>query len=226
MAIIENLKYVTERIEAACFRSGRHPGEVTLLAVTKTVPAEQIREAAALGLTLIGENRVQEAWAKYQQLSDLPLSWHLIGHLQSNKVRRTLRFATLIESVDSLHIAGEIDREAAARGITLECFLEVNTSGESQKFGVAPDKAEALADQIARLPHLRLTGLMTIGALAADSGRIRSGFQKLRWLQEKCNASGLSISHLSMGMSDDFEIAIEEGASEIRLGRALFGDRI
>ncbi len=115
MAIFDNLKYVTERIQAAALRSGRQADEVSLLAVTKTVAAERIRAAAALGLTLIGENRVQEAWAKSQQLTDLPLSWHMIGHLQSNKVKRALQFATLIESVDSLHIAREIDREAAAQ---------------------------------------------------------------------------------------------------------------
>ncbi len=225
MAIFDNLKYATERIEAATLRSGRQAGQVTLLAVTKTVSAERIREAAALGLTLIGENRVQEAWAKFPLLSDLPLSWHLIGHLQSNKVKRALHFATLIESVDSLRIAREIDREAAALGKRIECFLEVNTSGESQKFGVAPDEAEALAGEIANLPHLHLTGLMTIGALSADSQRIRSCFRTLRRLQERLNAAGSGITRLSMGMSDDFEIAIEEGATLVRLGRALFGER-
>jgi len=225
MAIFDNLKYVTERIQAAALRSGRQADEVSLLAVTKTVAAERIRAAAALGLTLIGENRVQEAWAKSQQLTDLPLSWHMIGHLQSNKVKRALQFATLIESVDSLHIAREIDREAAAQGKTIECFLEVNTSGESQKFGIAPGEAEALAGDLAGLPHLHLTGLMTIGALSTDSQRIRSCFSQLRKVQERLNASGLGISQLSMGMSDDFEIAIEEGATIIRLGRALFGER-
>ena len=226
MAIFDNLKYVTERIQAAALRSGRQADEVSLLAVTKTVAAERIRAAAALGLTLIGENRVQEAWAKSQQLTDLPLSWHMIGHLQSNKVKRALQFATLIESVDSLHIAREIDREAAAQGKTIECFLEVNTSGESRKIGVAPDEAEALAREIASLPRLRLTGLMTIGALSPDSQRIRSCFRLLQALQERLNTSGLGISQLSMGMSDDYEIAIEEGATIIRLGRALFGERI
>ncbi|HOY43483.1 MAG TPA: YggS family pyridoxal phosphate-dependent enzyme [bacterium] len=225
MAIFDNLKYVTERIEAAALRSGRQAGEVALLAVTKSVPAERMREAAALGLTLIGENRVQEAWTKFQSLADLPLSWHMIGHLQSNKVKRALQFATLIESVDSLHLAREIEREAAAQGKIIECFLEVNTSGESQKFGIAPGEAEALAGDLAGLPHLHLTGLMTIGALSTDSQRIRSCFSQLRKVQERLNASGLGISQLSMGMSDDFEIAIEEGATIIRLGRALFGER-
>ena len=225
MAISDNLKYVTERIQKAALRSGRQAGEVALLAVTKTVPAERIREAAALGLTLIGENRVQEAWTKSQQLTDLPLTWHMIGHLQSNKVKRTLQFAALIESVDSSPLALVIERAAAAQGKIIECFLEVNTSGESQKFGIAPGEAEALADEIAGLPHLHLTGLMTIGALSTDSQRIRSCFSRLRKLQERLNVSGLGISQLSMGMSDDFEIAIEEGATIIRLGRALFGER-
>ena len=226
MAIADNLKYVTERLQSACIRSGRHPDQVSLLAVTKTVSVERIREAAALGLTLIGENRVQEALAKYPQLSSLPLSWHLIGHLQSNKVKRALSCFHLIESVDSAHIATEIDRQAAALGKKLDIFLEVNTSGESQKFGVAPDKVDELAGYILTLPHLHLTGLMTIGALTTNSQRIRSCFNTLRVVQERLNSSGLSIGHLSMGMSDDFEIAIEEGATIIRLGRALFGDRI
>ncbi|HOT95779.1 MAG TPA: YggS family pyridoxal phosphate-dependent enzyme [bacterium] len=226
MAISDNLKYVTERIHSACLRSGQQTGQVSLLAVTKTVSAEHIRAAAALGLTLIGENRVQEAWAKVQLLPDLPLSWHMIGHLQSNKVKRALQFATVIESVDSPHIARELDHAAAAQDSIIECFLEVNTSGESRKFGVAPDATEALASEIARLPHLHLTGLMTIGALSPDSRRIRSCFQSLKTLQERLNTSGYGIRHLSMGMSDDFEIAIEEGATLIRLGRALFGERI
>ncbi len=226
MSIADNFKYVTERIQAACERSGRLASQVTLLAVTKTIAAERINEAAALGLTLIGENRVQEAWTKYQQLSGLPLTWHFIGHLQSNKVNRTLQFADLIQSVDSLHLAEEINRAAGAAGRSIDIFLEVNTSAETQKFGVAPEKAEELAGSIARLPHLRLTGLMTIGALSPSIQRIRSCFQTLDALQERLNTSGLRIDHLSMGMSDDFEIAIEEGATIIRLGRALFGDRI
>jgi PLP dependent protein len=226
MAIIDNLKYVTERIAAACDRSGRKTSQVSLLAVTKTVAVERIHEAAGVGLILIGENRVQEAWTKYQQLSGLPLTWHLIGHLQSNKIKRTLQFADLIESVDSLHLAAEIDRAAGAMGRQLDIFLEVNTSGETQKFGVAPEEAENLAIRIAGLPHLRLTGLMTIGALSTNSQLIRSCFKRLHALRERLNTSGLSIDHLSMGMSDDFEIAIEEGATIIRLGRALFGDRI
>jgi PLP dependent protein len=225
MAIKDNLEYVTERLHAACARSGRRAAEVTLLAVTKNVEAARIREAAALGLTLLGENRVQEAWGKYQQLSGLPLTWHLIGHLQSNKVKRTLQFVDLIESVDSFHLADEIERSAAAAERLVELFMEVNTSGEPQKFGIAPEGAEKLAAHISGLPHLRLRGLMTIGALSANSGHIRSCFAQLCRLREHLNSSGLSIEHLSMGMSDDFEIAIEEGATIIRLGRALFGER-
>lgn len=225
MTIQHNLEYVTERLHAACLRSGRAASEVTLLAVTKNVGPEKIRDAAALGLTLLGENRVQEAWSKYQQLSELPLTWHLIGHLQSNKVKRTLQFAAVIESVDSLHLADEIEHGAAAAGRTIEVFMEVNTSGELQKFGVAPAQAEALAAHIASLPHLHLTGLMTIGALSTDTQHIRSCFTQLNRLQQHLLSSGFSIDHLSMGMSDDFEIAIEEGATIIRLGRALFGDR-
>lgn len=225
MTIQQNLEYVTERLHAACQRSGRAASEVSLLAVTKNVGPDKIRDAAALGLTLLGENRVQEAWAKYQQLSGLPLTWHLIGHLQSNKVKRTLQFAALIESVDSLHLADEIERCAAAAGRTIEVFMEINTSGEPQKFGVAPAQAEALASHLASLPHLHLTGLMTIGALSTDSQHIRSCFTQLNRLRQHLLSSGFHIDHLSMGMSDDFEIAIEEGATIIRLGRALFGER-
>ncbi len=226
MALANNLKYVTERVHAACERSGRSASQIRTLAVTKTVPASRIREAAALGLVLMGENRVQEAVEKRGHLADLPLSWHFIGHLQSNKVKRALELFELIQSVDSLNLGQEINKIARAWGRVVPVFMEVNTSGETSKFGIPPDQAEDLAGALGQLPHLRLTGLMTIGALSTDTTRIRSCFTALRQLQERLNASGLSIDHLSMGMSDDYEIAIEEGATLIRLGRALFGERL
>ncbi len=225
MAIADTLKYVTERIHAACQRSGRDPHQIELLAVTKTVPPPYIRAAAAHGITLMGENRVQEAWSKREALADLPVTWHFIGHLQSNKVKRALALFEVIQSVDSLNLGQEIDRSAAASTRIVPVFMEVNTSGEASKYGIDPETAESLAHALARLPHLRLSGLMTIGALTTDIARIRSCFIALRRLQERLNASGLSIDHLSMGMSDDYEIAVEEGATLIRLGRALFGER-
>lgn len=226
MALADNLKYVTERIHIACERSGRSAGQIRTLAVTKTVPPPRIREAAALGLLLMGENRVQEAAEKQAHLTDLPVTWHFIGHLQTNKVKRALELFALIQSVDSLNLGQEINKIAGALGRVVPVFMEVNTSGETSKFGIPPDQAEDLAGALGQMPHLRLTGLMTIGALATDTSRIRSCFIALRQLQERLNASGLSIDHLSMGMSDDFEIAIEEGATLIRLGRALFGERL
>jgi hypothetical protein len=216
---------------AACGRSGRTATSVTIIAVTKTFPALIVRKAHALGLTHIGENRVQEALDKFGNgllLKECPgLQLHLVGHLQTNKVRKALQFVSSIDSVDSLRLAQIIDREAAQTGRRVRVLLEVNTSGEPQKYGLAPEDVLPCAEQVAKLRSLNLQGLMTVGPLTDDADAIRKSFGLLRGLfeqvQQKLNP--LQWSVLSMGMSGDFEIAIEEGATEIRLGTVLFGER-
>jgi len=225
MQLFDHIENVRARIDAACARCGRSTAEITLVAVTKTVPAGIIRQAYDLGLSVIGENRVQDGWDKFAQLGDLPLEWHLIGHLQTNKVRRALQFVRMIESVDSLHLAAEINRVATESGSRIKILLEVNTSGEPSKFGVKPEQSAELAQQVAALPNLELAGLMTVGIWSDDQTRIRAGFASLRQIRDRLQLPGLGLPHLSMGMSDDFEIAIEEGATFLRIGRALFGER-
>jgi pyridoxal phosphate enzyme (YggS family) len=223
---------VRQRIAAACERVGRHPTEVTLVAVTKTVPPEAIQSAFAAGIRCFGENRVQEAVAKispdlFREFEAAP-QWHLVGHLQTNKVKKALELFQVIQSVDSLRLAETIQRHAAALQKTVEVFIEVNTSGEASKFGVAPAQALPLARDIARLPNLQLAGLMTIGALTENQEIIRNCFRRLRELRAEisaANVSGLQLRHLSMGMTDDFELAIEEGSTMVRVGRAIFGPR-
>ncbi len=227
MAIADNLRHIEDRIAAACARVGRDERNVSIVAVSKTVEATRIRAAVDAGISMIGENRVQEAWQKYQQLGKIA-SWHLVGHLQTNKVKLALEFVDVIEAIDSLHLAAEINRRAEGRQLPVEVFMEVNTSGEASKFGVAPEEAIDLAGQIAVLKNLKLTGLMTIGAFLPEPEMVRPCFTRLRRLQEQINAAGIDnvrLEHLSMGMSNDFEVAIEEGATLIRIGRALFGER-
>ena len=226
------LEAVRQRIAAACERAGRHPTEVTLVAVTKTVPPEAIQAAFAAGIRCFGENRVQEAAVKISPdlfgESEAAPQWHLVGHLQTNKVKKALELFHVIQSVDSLHLAETIQRHADALQKTAEVFIEVNTSGEASKFGVTPDQALPLARQMARLPNLQLTGLMTIGALTENHEIIRNCFRRLRELRAEmaaANLPGVHLRHLSMGMTDDFELAIEEGSTMVRVGRAIFGPR-
>lgn len=229
--LTERILHIEDRIARACARSGRVRGDVTLVAVTKTLSAERVNEALAAGLTDIGENRVQEWLGKRDRL--LPHRFHMIGHLQRNKVRQILDHVTLIHSVDSLALAEEIDRQAAAlpRDVsgerTVDVLLEVNSSGESSKFGVAPGDVADLADAMLRLPRLRLRGLMTVAEFVEDPELLRPAFGRMRELRDTLAArhSGAGIRELSMGMTNDFEIAIEEGATIIRIGSAIFGPR-
>jgi len=218
-----NLDDVRGRMAAACQRAGRRVDEVLLVAVTKTVGAEIIRELAALGVTDIGESRVQDAEHKRDALGGkLGLRWHLIGHLQTNKVRLALHVFDRIHSVDSQHLAAEIDRRAEA-GLTIPVLIEVNTSGEETKFGVAPDAVLALIESLRPLAHVRVEGLMTMAPFAEDREAARPFFARLRDLAEKARAAtSLPLPHLSMGMTQDFEVAIEEGATMVRVGTALF----
>ncbi len=224
--IRENLKIVRARIAAACERSGRNPAEITLVAVTKTVPAERVNEAIEAGVTDIGENRVQEAWEKFLKIK--PVTRHLIGHLQTNKVKKAVQIFDWIHSVDSFHLAEKISREAEKMGKPMPILLEVKTSPEETKFGVPVTQTAELARQVGLLPGVQLRGLMTIAPFTADETAIRHSFRTLRLLRDEIRAAaypGVQMELLSMGMSGDFEMAIEEGANMGRIGTAIFGPR-
>lgn len=222
----ENLLRVKERIADACARVGRSPQEVQIVAVTKTHPVSLIKEAAEAGVSIIGENRVQEAAEKFAEVGKL-VEWHLVGHLQRNKVKKALEIFSMIHSLDSISLADEIEKESAAIEKLTPCLVEVNTSGEESKFGVEPDKLAELVAPVLKYEHIKLVGLMTVGPLTEDKERIRSSFRLLHELRNRAeNVFGCYLPHLSMGMSDDFETAIEEGATMVRLGRVIFGPRI
>jgi len=224
--LADRLRLVRESIARACARSGRDPATVTLLPVTKGFPAETVYLAMALGLAEFGENRVQEAEEKIAVVDPRP-RWHLVGHLQRNKARRALRLFDVIHSIDSVEIAGELSRGAGDAAKKVRGLVEVNTSGDQGKFGVPPDRALELLRAVRGLDCLDLGGLMTIGPLAGGERGARRAFQDLAAIRRE--AARLEIlgedADLSMGMSDDFEVAIEEGATIIRLGTALFGAR-
>src|SRR5438552_11287423 len=212
------LMRVRERIAAAAERAGRRADDVLLIAVSKTVEIERIREAIDTGVAALGENRVQEAKTKVAALGH-PVPWHLIGHLQTNKVKDALALFDVIQSVDRLELAREIDRRAHAAGRTVEALVEVNLAGEASKSGVAADAVGDLLDAVAKLPSVHVRGLMTIPPVA-EPGETRGWFRALKKLAER-----YSLPELSMGMSADYEMAIEEGATLIRVGTAIFGPR-
>ena len=225
MSLAENLADIRARIRAASQRVGRGENEITLVAVSKTFPVAAIREAHAAGLRHFGENRVQEAEAKRRLLADLDATWHFIGHLQSTKARKAVQFFDRIDSLDSIALAQKINEAAAALNKRLPILIEVHT-GEATKSGVPENDLPALAEECACLGNLELCGLMTIPPYADDPESVRSYFVKLRELRDKIAAQiGRPLPVLSMGMSHDFEIAIEEGATEVRIGTALFGER-
>jgi pyridoxal phosphate enzyme (YggS family) len=225
----ENLQVVRSRIVEAAGRAGRDPGDVRLMAVTKTFPSEYIEVARQAGLTLFGENRVQEAQEKYRPLLDASeLELHLIGHLQRNKAKIVASLFRCVQSIDKLQTAEALDRHCQELGKNVDILLELNTSGEQSKFGFA--EAEELwrvCGQIARLPQLRIHGVMTVGPFTSDQDRVRRAFASLRECLDglRSRYPELPLDTLSMGMSGDFEIAIEEGADLIRLGTVLFGPR-
>lgn len=225
MDLASNLAQIQQRITAACKRAERDPTSVTLLAVTKTHPPESVAEAARLGLTLFGENKVQEAKAKIP-LCPGRLRWHMIGHLQTNKCRDAVELFEMVQSVDSLHLAEELNNRAEQFGKTLPILLEVNIVGEASKFGYPPDKLLAQLDQLNALPRLEIHGLMTIPPWSPLPERARPVFRKLREVKSECEQIlGAPLPHLSMGMTGDFEVAIEEGSTMVRIGTALFGER-
>jgi hypothetical protein len=218
---------VQERIAAAASRAGREPEAVRLVAVSKTQPAEMVAAAHAAGLRDFGENRVEEAGPKAAALAALPLTWHMIGHVQSRKAEDVLPWASIVHSVDSAKLAGRLSRACRAAGRELPILLEVNISGEESKYGLTPGALPATVEAIAALPGLHVEGLMTVAPIVADPNETRPIFVALRRLRDDLarRFPALSWRHLSMGMTDDFEVAIEEGATLVRVGRAIFGER-
>jgi len=215
--IAERVAHVQQRVQRAAERAGRSPAEVTIVAVSKGFPPSVIDEAVIAGIAHVGENRVQEAAAKIAALRGLPVTWHLVGHLQTNKAKTALELFDIIHSVDSLHLA-EVLSSRAERPLPI--LLEVNAAGEASKFGLPPGEVAAAAQAIARLPRLDLRGLMTVAPFVSDPETVRPVFRELRRLRD-----ALGLRELSMGMTDDFEVAIEEGATLVRIGRAIFGER-
>ncbi|MEO0020438.1 MAG: YggS family pyridoxal phosphate-dependent enzyme [candidate division WOR-3 bacterium] len=227
MSIAENLRLVKERIKTACEKVNRNPDEIKLVAVSKNKPVEMIVAAIQAGITCFGENRVQEAQAKIPQIN-ASVEWHLVGNLQTNKVKKALELFHIIESVDSLHLALEIQRRCEQQNKNIPILIEVNTSGEPTKHGVQPEGLFDLIEEVLKLPRLQLQGLMTIGpGLAVEEPEAsRACFQLLARLRSEAqDRFGIALPHLSMGMSSDFIIGIEEGATIIRIGTALFGPR-
>jgi len=218
-----NLEAVREAIRASTERASRDANAVALVAVTKTVPVERIREAIRLGLHTFGENRVQEAMPKMDEIGPAGVDWHLIGHLQTNKVKFVEGRFQMVQSVDSAALAEALDRRLQS---ALEVLVEVNVAEEPQKTGALPADLPAIAAVVASAGHLRLRGLMTIAPMVTDPERVRPIFRRLRALRDETSQQlGMPLPVLSMGMTDDYPVAVEEGATMLRLGRALFGPR-
>ena len=217
---MQTLSNVKEKIAKAAEKAGRDPSEITLVAVTKTHGPEEINEAIACGVTDIGENKVQEILSKYDSISK-GVRWHLIGHLQTNKVKSVVDKVDIIHSVDSFHLAEEIDRRCKAIGKTMDILIQVNAAGEKQKSGIAPEELMPLLDEISRLTNLRVRGLMQIAPETDNPESVRKYFRIVKDLYDQIPGADI----LSMGMSGDFEIAIEEGANMVRIGTAIFGER-
>lgn len=223
--ISANLANIREKLAEAARRAGRQPDEVGLVAVSKTQPVEKIREAVDAGLRIFGENRVQEAFEKAPALPK-ELDWHLIGHLQRNKIRKALNLFGLIQGVDSLHLAQAIDRIAAEMEIRPRILLEVNVSGEASKFGFAPENLQISIEELIALQHIKIEGLMTMAPFSSDPEDSRPFFARLLKMRDQlAQQTHLLFPTLSMGMSGDYEVAVEEGATLVRIGSALFGER-
>ena len=222
--IADNLKNVTLRISRCCEKSGRPVSSVKLICVTKEADVDQISEVIGLGIKDLGENRVQDALIKYRSIGD-KVRWHLIGHLQTNKVKDAVKIFSLIHSVDSLHLAKEISKEAGKLEKTQNILIQVKTSEEESKFGIAPDEASSFFKEVSLYPNINILGLMTIAPEVDDPKDVRPYFKKLCELRDQLSQS-LKLTadslQLSMGMTNDFEVAIEEGATMVRIGRAIF----
>ena len=228
--ILQNIEVIKQRIAAACQRVGRKPEEVKLLLATKTVTPERIKIALKAGNTLIAENKIQELKEKYEALKDVPHTNHFIGHLQTNKIKEILRYeVSCVEKVDRIDMAQKLHNRLASEGKERVIFIQVNTSNVESKFGADPAEVLDLVKQVAQLPTLHIKGLMTIGLFSAETEKVRACFKLLKRLQQEIIALGLpnvDPQELSMGMSGDLETAIEEGATIVRVGTAIFGQRI
>lgn len=223
----ENLEQVESRIQEACRRVGRDRGEVTLIAVSKTKPVEMLREIYDCGQRVFGENKVQELTEKYEVLPG-DIQWHMIGHLQRNKVKYLIGKTALIHSVDSVRLARTIQEESAKKACRTPVLIEVNVAGEESKFGVSPEETQTLIEEIAQFPNLEVRGLMTIAPYVEDPEENRMIFRKLRQLSVDIaakNINNVTMSVLSMGMTNDYEVAVEEGATMVRVGTGIFGAR-
>src|SRR5690606_12831330 len=220
---------IQARIAAACHAAGRDPADVRLLPVSKTVEVERLRAAHAIGLHTLGENKVQEALAKSEAMADLnDLRWALIGHLQTNKAKYAARFASEFHALDSLRVAEALDVQLQKHGRALDVLVQVNTSGEDSKFGLAPEEVPAFVKQLPAFSSLRVRGLMTLALFSPDEALVRPCFVRLRELRDRLRQDapdGITMDELSMGMSGDFEMAIAEGATTVRVGTAIFGIR-
>ena len=228
--IIHNLNVILKRIENACINAGRNPKEVKLLMATKTVSADRIKIALQTGQTLIAENKVQEVKEKYEDLKNIPHTSHFIGHLQTNKIKDILKYGVqCVQSVDRLDLAEKLHQKLLVEEREMDILIQVNTSNEESKFGVSPENTLDLVKEISTLSTLKIKGLMTIGLFSSDEERVRTCFQLLKSLQQKItdlNLPNVEMKELSMGMSGDLEIAIQEGATIVRVGTAIFGERI
>ncbi|WIY83386.1 YggS family pyridoxal phosphate-dependent enzyme [Propionimicrobium sp. PCR01-08-3] len=223
-----HLRAVREKIAAAAERAGRDPGEVRLLPVSKTVPEERIRNAVAAGCHQLGENKVQEAKRKSENLADLDIAWSVIGHLQTNKAKDVAVFASEFQALDSLHVAEALDRRLQAAGRSLDVLVQVNTSHEEQKYGLAPSDVPAFLKQLPAFETLHVKGFMTLALFTEDTGKVRACFKVLRGLRDQLRDTDPDLigpGELSMGMSGDYEVAIEEGSTCVRVGQAIFGAR-
>lgn len=225
--LYENYEKVVENVKNACARSGRDFQDVTIIAVSKTKPLSDVEELLAHGVTEFGENKVQEMVDKYEHVSK-PVNWHLIGHLQTNKVKYIVDKACLIHSVDSVHLAKEIEKEAAKKDVIAKVLIEVNIAQEESKFGIREDEVYSLIDAVKDMPHVHVMGLMTIAPFVENPEENRIYFRKMHQLlldiKSKC-IDNIDMNVLSMGMTNDYEIAVEEGATMIRVGTAIFGAR-
>lgn len=221
-----NLAAVRARIAAAAARAGRDPASVRLLPVSKTVSSDRIRAAVAAGCTELGENKVQEARRKATELADLGVAWSVIGHLQTNKAKYVAEFAAEFQALDSLRVAEALDRRLQRAGRSLDVLVQVNTSAEQSKFGLPPEDVPAFLAKLPDYPALNVRGLMTLAEFTSDAARVRACFVRLRELRDRLRGDAPGdLTELSMGMSGDFEIAVEEGATIVRVGQAIFGAR-
>ncbi|HHY99514.1 MAG TPA: YggS family pyridoxal phosphate-dependent enzyme [Tissierellia bacterium] len=228
MSIKENIDDIVKRIEVTCKKAGRNPNDITLIAVSKTVESPKVREALEAGIDNLGENRVQELIKKYEDLKDTDIKWHMIGHLQKNKVKYIIDKTVLIHSVDSLSLAEEIDKRAKNKGLVANVLIELNIGEEESKFGIKEENIYDFIKSLENFENIRVLGLMTVAPFCENPEDVRWVFKKMKDIYDKISTMNLKnaeMKYLSMGMTNDFEVAIEEGSNMIRIGTAIFGAR-